>query len=518
MEISIESLTEECRKKDLQIDDLKRQINNLQIMFFGSQSEKQAPIIEATPEQPFLEVDGVMMFTEAEELIEATTPSKNNKPSSDKSGKKKKGGNQLILSDKLEVEDLILDVPESEKCDPITGEKYSQIDEEITKKLVRVKASYKIIRMRRPVYGARKHGVVKMDLPMSVTGFSKLDESFWAEVCVRRTCDHIPFYRQVPILARDDIFITRQSLNKTFLNIGSSVQELGGLLKQEILSFDAIHVDETVVKMQMPGKKKLHQAYLWVVAGSPPGSTTEPLVWMFFETNRKHENAEKLIEDYSKVVHSDAYNAYEKLADQGQFTWAPCWVHARRKFIKATVNDIQETVIEKFTGIMHMDNKCDELSGDLKVEFRKQHVAPMVDELVSFLEKAALTEKVMFSTSLTEACAYFLKRKKYFKAFLTEAHAQMDNNAAERSIRPLKIGNKNWLFIGSQAGGESCAVMTSLLQSARNIGLNPQEYLENVLRRLPYTPKEKLADLLPHKWKKKENPYSPFLPPDYEIR
>ena len=93
----------------------------------------------------------------------------------------------------------------------------------------------------------------------------------------------------------------------------------------------------------------------------------------------------------------------------------------------------------------------------------------------------------------------------------------MDNNAAERSIRPLKVGNKNWLFIGSQAGGDACAVMTSLLQSAKNIGLNPQEYIENVLRRLPYTPKEQLAELLPHKWEKKVNSRSPFLPPDYQI-
>ena len=93
----------------------------------------------------------------------------------------------------------------------------------------------------------------------------------------------------------------------------------------------------------------------------------------------------------------------------------------------------------------------------------------------------------------------------------------MDNNAAERSIRPLKVGNKNWLFIGSQAGGDACAVMTSLLQSAKNIGLNPQEYIENVLRRLPYTSKEQLRELLPHKWEKKINPRSPFLPPDYKI-
>lgn len=192
---------------------------------------------------------------------------------------------------------------------------------------MRVKASYKLIRLIRPVYGARKSGIVKADLPLSVFGFSKLDESFWAEVLVRRTCDHLPFNRQVQILARDGINITRQCLSKAFINTGGTLQDLGMLLKKNILSLPVIHVDETTIKMQMPGKKSLHTAYLWVLAGRPANfEDKEPLVWMDFKTNRKHENAEELIEDYNKVMHSDVFQGYEKLAEKGQFTWAPCWV------------------------------------------------------------------------------------------------------------------------------------------------------------------------------------------------
>lgn len=505
------------RQKDAQIEDLKRQVNNLQAMIFGSQSERQSVIVEENPKQLFLDFEGAEVLS-SEDEGPAPKTERTAKDSTASKKKKKKGGNQLIFPENLETEDIYLDVADDEKFDPITGEPFSPIDEDITIKLVRVKASYKLIRFIRPVYGARKSGIIKADLPQSVFGFSKLDESFWAEVLVRRTCDHLPFNRQVQILARDDINITRQCLSKTYINTGSALQELGKLLKKNILSFPVIHVDETTIKMQMPGKKYLHTAYLWVLAGRPAEfEDKEPLVWMDFKTNRKHENAEALIEDYNKVMHSDIFQGYEKLADTGQFTWAPCWVHARRKFITATVNDFQKKTIAKFTAIMAMDNDADLLAGEVKLDFRKKYVEPMVDALISFLEKEEITPKVMISKSLSNACSYFLKRKQHFKNFLLHPKAEMDNNAAERCIRPLKVGNKNWLFIGSQAGGDACAVITSLLQSAKNIGLNPQEYIENVLRRLPYTSKEKLHELLPHKWEKKINSRSPFLPPDYKI-
>jgi len=517
MTAQLKRLSAENKKLSERNEELSRQVQNLQIMLFGPSSEKQ-PIVEENSKQLFLDFEGAKNFSLDAETNKDTKSGKTPTTSPSKeSGKKKKGGNQFIPPESLEVEEIILDISEAEKSDPITGEKFSQIDVEVSEKVVRVKASYKMIRIIRPVYGAGVSGVIKADLPESVAGFSKIDESVWAESAVRHVCDHLPFNRQVQILARDGINLTRQSLNKTFLNNAAALRSLYSLLKQYILTCAAINLDETTVKMQVLGKKKLGMAYLWVLCGSPPGHEGEPLVWMHFETNRKHVNAENIIEGYDKIVHSDAYEGYEKLADRGLFTWAICWVHARRYFIKATENDFQKGVVRKFTTIMHVDNNADKLKGKDRIKYRQKHVAPLVDELIEYLEEHYLTSKVMISESLSKACAYFLKRKKYFKNFLDHAEAEMDNNAAERSIRPLKVGNKNWLFIGSRNGGEACAIMTSLLQSARNIGLNPQEYLGNILRRVPYTKKEDLHELLPHCWEKKINPRSPFLPPDYKV-
>mgnify|MGYP001820282341 CR=1 FL=1 len=501
-------------------EELKRQVENLTQALFGSSSERQNVVREHNPDQPFLPFPESSLYTD--DANPEPAPGTDEKSSSDKDvkkdkqKKKKSGSNRLVFPDNIEVEHLRIDVPCDEKTDPISGAKFSKIGEESIEKLVRVKSSYKKIVITRSVYGAGNSGIVKADWPQSVLGFTRLDESFWTEAMVRRTCDHQPFHRQVQTLAREGISITRQALSKGHINIGTAFYDLGLRLRQEILKLPAIFVDETSVKAQVPGKKALHSAYLWLIAGRPAEfRDREPLVWMDFKMNRKHENAPSLILDYDKVVHSDAYEAYEKLADKKQFTWAPCWVHARRKFIKATENDIQQRVVQLFTNIMHLDNQGDHLQGQARVTYRLKEVQPAVLNLIKELEKIQLHPRVMVSKSLSEACSYFLKRQDYFKTFLKEPCAEMDNNAVERSIRPLKIGMKNWLFIGSDAGGKACAVMTSLLQSAKNIGLNPQQYLENVLRRLPYTAKEDLDQLLPHKWQKKVNPKSPFLPPDY---
>ena len=194
MMIPLEKHEEELRKRDAVIEDMQRQLKNLQMVIFGSQSERQ-PIVESNPDQPFLDFGGSQVFPvdANDEDTESANSSEKGRSSKKSSGDKKKGGNQLVFPDHLDVEDLFLDVPEDEKSDPLTGEKFSQIGEDVTKKLVRVKAAYKIIRLRRPVYGARQHGVVQMDIPQSIAGFSKLDESFFAESSVRRTCDHIPF-------------------------------------------------------------------------------------------------------------------------------------------------------------------------------------------------------------------------------------------------------------------------------------------------------------------------------------
>ena len=150
-----------------------------------------------------------------------------------------------------------------------------------------------------------------------------------------------------------------------------------------------------------------------------------------------------------------------------------------------------------------------------RLAHRQQKVKPLVEKLEKYLEEIQCKPQVLMSKSLTTACNYFLKRKKHFRFFLENADAYMENNTAERVIRPFTIGRKNWGCIGSEEAGEKVAALFSLMQSARNFGLNAKDYIENVMRRLPNVTEENLHELLPQNWQMKENSISPYLPPEY---
>ena len=496
-------------KKDAEIADLKRQIANFNSSLYGSKSEKSQGPLETNPNQPFLGFPGADFLSEPENEEKASSKTKL------KSKSKKSGGNRMVFPEDIETEDLVLSPPESERTNPETGNILPKISEEITEKLILQKAKWKKLRIIKPVYGGgKKYGVVKAVRVESVLGYSQFDETVVADILTRRFCDHTPFYRICEIYQRDELFTTRQTLNKLALDFSQQPLQLGKLLKEEILKLNSVHMDETPVKMQMKGKGKLHQAYMWLLCGSPPGAAG-PLIWMKFEDNRQEKHVKYILGDYKGILHSDAYSGYEKLAPINGYSWAMCWVHARRKFIKATECDLQKTIVKMMSKIMGEDNKTDDMAPEARLTYRQEKLTPMVDDFIKHLETVQYSNQVLVSKSLSEACSYFLKRLDSFKCFLNHSEAKMDNNAAERLIRPFTIGRKNWLFVGSKRGGDSSAILYSLLQSCRSIGVNPRDYIENVMRRLPYTAKEDLIHLLPHKWLKKENPISPYLPYGY---
>jgi transposase len=492
------------------IEDLKLQIKWLKNVVFGSTSEKQSVQTDA-------EGQAFLPYPEALEIKADDLQYEQSQTAESKSKKKtkKKSSNQLVFPSNLEIENIMIDLPADEKVDPITGKAYSILDTEIIEKLTLTPSKFKLIRFHRPIYGCGKSGINKMDMPLSIFPNHRVDASIISDVMVKRFCDHLPFYRQSEIYARDGFNVTRQTLDKWFLDTAQALAPLVVLLKKEILKSHAIYVDETGVKLQKKGNKKLHQAYMWVLCGSPPG-TQAPLVWLYFEENRKHENAQVLIEDFSGVVHSDVYGAYETMAALGTFVWAPCWVHARRKFVNATEGSIRTHAIKLIDQLQRNERLVWEMTAEERTKFRKDIQAPIVNEFIEYITEKQSSMQVMLSKSLGLACNYFLKRKDHFKNFLSQPNARMENNTAERAVRPLAIGRKNWLFAGSKDGGQAAAGMYSLLQSCRNLGVNPREYLTDVLRNMPYTTADELHTLLPQNWKAQINPSSDYLPFKYK--
>lgn len=255
----------------------------------------------------------------------------------------------------------------------------------------------------------------------------------------------------------------------------------------------------------MPGTGKTHQGYMWVIAGGrekdPPNRV------YYFKTDRKHCNAVDLIGDYSGILHSDKYGAYEKLAAGKKIKWCPCWSHIRRKFFEAETGDLafRNWCLMKIRHLFMLERVAWNRSPEERLSIRIEKEMPIIDELIKRVKEKLLNGKILPKSKLKEALGYFFSLVPYLKNYTTDPWARIDNNVAEKAIRPLAIGRKNWMFVGSEEGGIAAGVFFSLVQTCRAHKINPWEYFDDILRRIMGHPHNRLHELLPENWVKSKN-------------
>lgn len=416
---------------------------------------------------------------------------------------KKKGGDRIVIPQDLPVETTIIDIPEEKKVCPETGVPLVKIGEEVTHKLAHKPGSFYIKEIIRPKYAMPKgseEGIEVAVLPDSFIPKCRADESFLAEILTKKFADHIPLCRIIEGLSRLNIRISKQLLSQWVVRIGKQLKPLYDLMVEKILKSENIFVDETPINMLMPGKGKAHQSFMWVLAG---GKERDPPYRVYqFYLNRKHENITNLIGDYKGVLHSDKYGAYEKLAKQEQIIWCPCWSHIRRKFFDVESGDLNfcQWVLRKIRYLFMFERVAWTRSEEERLRIRQEKETPIIDELIEKIKNKLIDGKILPKSKFKEALGYFCSLIPFLKNYTTSPWARLDNNVAERAVRPLAIGRKNWMFMGSLDGGEAAAVIFSLVQTCRALKINPREYLEDILRRFMSHPYNKLEELLPNNW------------------
>lgn len=261
-----------------------------------------------------------------------------------------------------------------------------------------------------------------------------------------------------------------------------------------------VFIDETPVDMLDPGKGKTHQAYMWVLVG---GKSSNPAYRIYnFRKDRCHNNAEELLKNYTGVLHSDKYGAYEALANKKQFIWCPCWAHIRRKFLEAESGDpaFRKKVLRLIGYLFMLERVAWARCEEKRLRIRREKEIPIIDRLIKEVKDKLVQGKVLPKSKLKEALGYFCSLIPHLKNYTLHEWARLDNNVAERAVRPLALGRKNWLFVGNEIGGESAAVILSLVQTCRGLGINPRDYLEDVMRQLLSHNSQKLHELLPDQW------------------
>lgn len=213
------------------------------------------------------------------------------------------------------------------------------------------------------------------------------------------------------------------------------------------------------------------------------------------------------MKDYRGGLHSDKYGAYQKLAERKIIKWYPCYSHIKRKFFEAESGDqvFRDWVLRKIRYLFMLERVAWARSPEERLKIRQEKEIPIIDELTEKIKGKLIDGKILPKSKLKEAMGYFCGLIPYLKNYTTNPFARLDNNVAERAVRPLAIGRKNWLFFGGPDGGEAGAILFSLVQTCRGLGINPRVYLEDVMRRMMSYNSQKLYELLPDEWLKNRN-------------
>lgn len=279
-----------------------------------------------------------------------------------------------------------------------------------------------------------------------------------------------------------------------------TLQPLVDALRKYVLSAEKLHGDDVPVPVLEPGNGKTKTGRLWtyVCDDRPAGSGDAPAVWFAYSPDRKGEHPVRHLNNYTGILQADGYAGFNKLYEKGQIVEAACWAHTRRKFhdlYQAHRSPIAEEALERISQLYAIEQEIRGRSPVERKEARQARSRPLLEAMNVWL-KATLA-KLSQKSDVAVAIRYALERWTALLRFCEDGRVEMDNNAAERALRAVALGRKNYLFAGSDAGGERAAAIYSLLGSAKLNGIDPEAYLSSVLRCIADHPINRITELLP---------------------
>lgn len=492
LQVRLAERDEKISEQDQKIIHLEEQLNWFKKQLFGKKSERD--VSQVNSEQ--LQFEGFAQLATNEQEQTKTIPAHTRrKPNRD-------GSTAITLPKDLPVETTFIDLPEDQKICPETKIPLVKIGEEVSYKMVHKPGSFVLKEIVRPKYahpGQPEKGILMADLPESLLPRCQADDTFLAYLLVEKFVNHMPLYRIQEELGRQGIGISRNLLSKWVIRCGMALKPLYREMKKHILESQNIFIDEAPVKLQDTGK--CQTAYMWVVVG---GTGSDPPYRVYeFKEDRCHHHVLEMLKEYRGALHSDKFAAYEKLAEKKQITWHPCYAHIRRKFFEAEAGDrgFRVWVLRKMKYLFLLERVAWARAPEERLRIRQEKEVPLIDELIAKVKEKLQDRNILPKSKLREAIGYFCGLIPYLKNYTNSPWARLDNNVVERAIRPLAIGRKNWLFFGSKEGGEAGAVIFSLVQTCRGLGINPYEYLVDIFPRFNSHSANKLYELLPDQWR-----------------
>jgi transposase len=390
----------------------------------------------------------------------------------------------------------------AEKVCPHCGKDKCEIGCETSERFKYIAAKVVRIEIVRPKLACKcgQAGVSIAPLPPSLVPQGCADVSLIVQVIVAKFLDHLPLYRQQQMFARLGVNFPKSTMGDWVTQAANWLEPIVREMKRELLAGDYLQADETPVNVMDPDVQgKTVKGYLWVM-GLPRDN-----VVFEFHRGRGKEEAKQLLDGFKGYLQRDGYSAYSSLVDELGEKLIPvgCWAHARRKFIEAEL--AHPTHAPPFIGKLRKLYVVEAVAREQKLDpeqrkaLRDKESKPILDDLLPELEQAVAQN--LPQSPLAKAAKYCLNEWTALNKYLEDGRLEIDNNLTENAIRPTAVGKKNWLFIGHPEAGWRSAVIYSVIVSCQRRGIDPSQYLTDVLSRLPSMKHSELTTLLPQNWK-----------------
>jgi transposase len=412
--------------------------------------------------------------------------------------KRKKGHGRRMIPDHLPRTDVPHDVPpEARVCD--CGREKVRIGEDVTEQLEYEPGKLFVFRHIYPKYACStcKDGVTSAEPAANPIERCLAGPGLLAYVLVNKFSDHLPLYRQQDVLARHGIFLARSTLCGWMAQCAQRLHPLVELMRQRVIQSDVINADETTVPVLDPTRDSTRTGYFWAyLSRGDHGLTVYD-----YRDSRSREGPAQFLKDFRGYLQTDAYASYESvvLESAGRIIPVGCWAHARREFFDARLNQPREVhyVLGLIAQMYDIEDEVRMASPDERLSARQQRSVPILDRLETYLreQQAEALPKSQFG----KAIAYALNHWTELRRFTEYGVLEIDNNTSERTLRLCAIGRKNWMFVGSDRGGETAAICFSILANAKRYRIEPFAYVRALLIALS-SDEVDLESLLPDVW------------------